>query len=209
MKQAEPARKRGRPRAFDREAALDSAMRLFWRRGFEATSIGDLTAELGINPPSLYAAFGDKEQLFREAAQRYQARMDAGTVKVLAMEPTVRGAVEKLLLASADGMTRPGEPGACMLVIATGACVAASPALLAELTQLRTRTRSRIQVRMEQAVTEGELPADCDVDGLAMFYSTVIHGMSTQRVDGATRKDLRAVVAAAMRAWPDSSPRTK
>jgi AcrR family transcriptional regulator len=205
MKQAEPARKRGRPRAFDREAALDSAMRLFWRRGFEATSIGDLTRELGINPPSLYAAFGDKEQLFREAAQRYQARMDAGTVKVLATEPTARSAVEKLLLASADGMTRPGEPGACMLVIATGACVAASPALLAELTQLRTRTRARLQTRIRQAVQEGELPAQADAEELALLYSTIIHGMSTQRVDGATRKELRAVVAAAMRAWPCSS----
>lgn len=196
------ARRRGRPRAFDREQALDRAMLLFWRRGYEATSISDLTAELGINPPSLYAAFGDKEALFEEAAQRYQAGSDAATARVYAEAATARAAVERLLTGAASGMTRPGMPGACMLVIAAGSCVAASPALLCELTRLRTRARRQMQRRLKQAVEEGELPPVTDVASLARFYATVIHGMSTQRVDGATKRELLATAEMAMRAWP-------
>jgi AcrR family transcriptional regulator len=198
-------RRRGRPRTFDRERALDQAMLLFWRRGYEATSIADLTAELGINPPSLYAAFGDKETLFREAAQRYQAGSDAATARVYAECPTARAAVARLLTSTANGMTRPGRPGACMLVIAAGACVAASPALLAELSRLRTRSRRQMQERFKQAVEEGELPAGTNVASLARFYATVIHGMSTQRVDGATRSELLATAELAMAAWPGHS----
>jgi AcrR family transcriptional regulator len=177
-------------------------MRLFWRQGFEATSISDLTAELGINPPSLYAAFGDKEQLFREAAQQYQQGADQAAMVVYAEAPTARAAVMKLLEMATMGLTRPGQPNGCMLVTAAGSCSAASPALQAELVQLRAVSRRRMQARLKRAVEEGELPAETDAAALARFYSTIIQGMTTQRVDGATRKELQATAQMAMRAWP-------
>jgi AcrR family transcriptional regulator len=202
MKHAAPPRKRGRPRAFDRDLALDRAMMLFWRQGFESTSISDLTSALGINPPSLYAAFGDKERLFREAAQRYQEASDRATERVMAEAATAREAIERLLIGAASGMSKPGQPGACMLVIAAGSCIAASPALLEELSQLRDRARRAMQRRVERAIEEKELGAEVDPAALARFYATVVQGMSTQRVDGATKKELLATVAMAMRAWP-------
>ena len=195
-------RPRGRPRTFDRARALDLAMRLFWRQGFETTSISDLTAELGINPPSLYAAFGDKEQLFREAAQRYQEEADRAAMAVYQAAPTARAAVLKLLAAATLGLTRPGQPNGCMLVTAAGSCSAASPALQAELGQLRAVSRRRMQARLKRAIGEGELPAGTDAAALARFYTTIIQGMTTQRIDGATRKELQATAEMAMRAWP-------
>lgn len=177
-------------------------MVLFWRKGYESTSISDLTTALGINPPSLYAAFGDKEQLFREAAQRYQETTDRATERVLAEAPTAREGIERLLAGAASGMSKPGQPGACMLVLAAGSCITASPALLQELSRLRQRSQQAMERRIEMAVRSGEIAPGTDAAALARFYATVLQGMSTQRVDGATRKELLATVDVAMRAWP-------
>src|SRR5438309_9989401 len=118
MKRAngKPVKPRGRPREFDREAALEQAIDVFWRHGYEAASISDLTAAMGINPPSLYAAFGDKERLFLEAASRYEASQ--GDSCPYCEEPTARGAFEKLLRYMAEELTSTTHPRGCMLMMA-------------------------------------------------------------------------------------------
>jgi AcrR family transcriptional regulator len=195
-------RTRGRPRSFDRDAALERAMLLFWRRGYEATSISDLTAEMGITPPSLYAAFGDKQRLFHEAVQRYLDQGAGCTDAIFAEETTARGAAERLLRSAAEGLTRSDRPSGCMIVTAATNCCPESSDVQAGLARLRADQANRLRGRIEQGVAAGELPADTDVAGLATFYTTVIQGMTVQARDGAGRDALLAAAAAAMRAWP-------
>lgn len=195
-------RTRGRPRSFDRDAALERAMLLFWRRGYEATSISELTAEMGITPPSLYAAFGDKQRLFREAVQRYLAQSGPCSAQVFAEEPTARAAIERLLRSAAEELTRRDRPSGCMVVTAATNCCPESADIQADLAALRAQSAERLQARIARAVTEGELPAGTDAAGLATFYTTVIQGMTVQARDGASRDALLAAAAAALRAWP-------
>ncbi|MGE5095129.1 MAG: TetR/AcrR family transcriptional regulator [Betaproteobacteria bacterium] len=195
-----PRKPRGRPRSFDREAALDAAMKVFWSKGYEGASLAELTDAMGINPPSLYAAFGDKEGLFLEAAARYEAQLrDACPY---ADEPTARESVEKLLTDLVGVFTGTGHPRGCMLVLAA-ATASASPRLQAALAERRAGARARFKSRIEQGIREGELPADTDSGSLANFYVAVIIGMAMQARDGATRKGLLATVESAMRAWPE------
>jgi TetR/AcrR family transcriptional regulator, copper-responsive repressor len=193
-------RPRGRPRSFDREAALERAMELFWRQGYETTSISDLTAAMGITPPSLYAAFGDKERLFLEAVERYRCRR--GGAGVFDDEATARGAVARLLEAVATEATSPDTPPGCMLITAAVNCSAESAHLQGALAEHRAATLTKLRERIGRGVEEGELPADTDADALARFYATVIQGMTIQARDGVSREDLLAVGAAAMAAWP-------
>jgi AcrR family transcriptional regulator len=195
-------RARGRPRSFDREEALERAMEVFWRQGYEATSIGDLTAAMGINPPSLYAAFGDKERLFLEAVERYECRPGFGA-SVLCEEPTARGAIERLLEESARELTRRGHPRGCMVVTAATNCSIGSAHLQAALAKRRAASEAYVKARIERGIRDGEVPPTTDAGALAKFYTTVIQGMTIQARDGATRKRLLAVGEAAMRAWPE------
>src|SRR6266446_8126011 len=114
---AAPAKPRGRPRSFDREQALERAMQVFWKQGYEATSIHDLTRAMGINPPSLYAAFGDKERLFMEAVERYQEQRRQSVTKVFDEAPTAKEAVHRLLREAASRLACSGHPRGCMLVM--------------------------------------------------------------------------------------------
>lgn len=194
-----PRKPRGRPRSFDRDAALDAAMKVFWSKGFEGASLAELTAAMGINPPSLYAAFGDKEGLFLEAAARYESAVREACP--YAEEPTARAAVEKLLTDLVGVFTGTGHPRGCMLVMAA-ATASASPRLQAALAERRANARARFKARIEHGIRVGELPADTDAGALANFYVAVIIGMAMQARDGATRKALIATVENAMRAWP-------
>lgn len=178
-----------RPRTFDRDAALDIAMRLFWERGYEQTSISELTSAMGIAPPSLYAAFGSKRDLFDEAAVRYQNAPGAFDGRALD-EPTVRGSVARLLHDAAVEYTRSGQPRGCMIL---------SEPLLGEH---RERARAVLAARIADGVDAAELPADTDVDVLVNYVTVVLTGMSAQARDGATREDLLSVAEAAMKAWP-------
>jgi TetR/AcrR family transcriptional regulator, copper-responsive repressor len=178
-----------RPRSFDRDAALDTAMRLFWERGYEQTSISDLTSAMGVAPPSLYAAFGSKRDLFDEAAIRYQSSPGAFNLRALD-EPTVRGSIARLLHDAAIEYTRSGQPRGCMIL--------AEP-LLGEH---RTRSRAVLAARIAAGIGAAELPPDTDVDVLVSYVTVVLTGMSAQARDGATREDLLSVAEAAMRAWP-------
>jgi AcrR family transcriptional regulator len=195
-----PAKLRGRPRGFDRDAALERATEVFWRQGYEGTSIADLTRAMRINPPSLYAAFGDKERLYLEAIERYQQGRRDELVPLLDGAPTARQAIERLLHEAARLYAQPDAPRGCMLMLSGTACGEAS--LQSQLAKRRADARKALKARIERGVREGELPRGTDVDALADFYTTVLKGMALQARDGASRRSLVATVEAAMRAWP-------
>ena len=193
-------RPRGRPRAFDRDAALDAAMKVFWAKGFEAASLSDLTKAMGINPPSLYATFGDKEKLFLEAIERYQG--NRGEACPYADEPTARGAIERLLTNLACEFTDSCHPRGCMMVMAATTSSGTSAGFQAALARQRDEGKARLRQRIQQGIKDGDLPADADATVLANFYSAIIAGMSMQAREGASRKTLLGMVETAMRAWP-------
>jgi TetR/AcrR family transcriptional regulator, copper-responsive repressor len=198
---AKTAKPRGRPRSFDREAALAAAIEVFWRKGFEGTSISDLTEAMGINPPSLYAAFGDKEQLFLEAADSYS--QSRGDECPYTSEPTARGAIEKLLTYMARELTEGDHPRGCMMVMAAATSANASSRLQKAIAEKRIASRDHMRMRIKQGIQEGDVPADTDAGALADFYSTIIAGLSTQARDGSSRKSLMATVERAMTLFPE------
>jgi AcrR family transcriptional regulator len=200
---AKAARKpRGRPLSFDRDAALETAMHVFWERGYEAASIADLTAAMGITPPSLYTAFGDKEQLFLEAIERYALGYGSISARALQEEPSARGAVERWLSEAALELTQPCHPKGCMVVMAATNCSAAAERVQDALLLRRTEAIANVGRRIQGAIDSGELPADTDAGDLANFYATIYQGMSMQAKDGATHESLMATVRTAMRSWP-------
>lgn len=200
------ARGRGRPRAFDREAALAKATHLFWRKGYEATSIADLTAAMGIGSPSLYAAFGSKDALYVEALGHYQANYEAFVWANFKAAPTARAAVEALLMDSASALTGAlaDTPNGCMVTLSS---VADHPDLAELVRTARGVTLERLETRLTRAVAEGEIPASIDVHALARFVQTVQNGMSILARDGADRPELEAVAQVTMAAW-DARART-
>ena len=200
---AKPARKpRGRPLSFDRDAALETAMHVFWERGYEAASISDLTSAMGITPPSLYTAFGDKEQLFLEAIERYALGYGSAGARALDEEPTARGAIERWLLEAANELTQPCHPKGCMVVMAATNCSAAAERVQDALLLRRTEAIANVGRRIQGGIDGGELPPDTDAKDLANFYATIYQGMSMQAKDGATHESLMATVRTAMRSWP-------
>ena len=195
-----PRKPRGRPRSFDRDAALATAMDVFWEKGFEATSISDLTEAMGINPPSLYSAFGDKEKLFLEAIEAYSRRR--GDSCPYADEPTARGAIETLLRYVAQDLTESSHPRGCLMMMAATTSANVSPGLQKVLSQKRLAARDHMRQRIKRGLEEGDVPAGTDATALADFYSTILTGMSLQARDGATRKSLLATVEQAMSLFP-------
>lgn len=184
-------------------------MQVFWRQGYESTSINDLTKAMDINPPSLYAAFGDKEQLFLAAVERYGCGAGQTTAAMLNEAATARGAVEQLLEKAAREFTNRSHPPGCMMVTAAGSCTAASTHMKTALADRRASSEVTLRARIKRGVTEGELPAGTDAGALARFYVTVLEGMSIEARDGASRKSLLATAAAAMRAWPNGKARKR
>ena len=177
-------------------------MHVFWEHGYEAASISDLTAAMGISPPSLYTAFGDKAQLFLEAIERYGKGPGGFGQRALDEEPTARRAVHRLLNEAADELTRDCHPLGCMMVMATTNCSVAAEHIQTALVKRRALGVAMMQARIQRGIDEGELPAATDAGTLANFYATVYQGMSMQAKDGATRASLLASVEMAMRSWP-------
>ena len=190
-----------RPRAFDEEEALDRAMELFWRHGYEGTSLSDLTAAMGINRPSLYAAFGNKEALFQRVIERYIAGPAAGLSVALAL-PTAREAIETMLRYYAEAPGVAGRPAGCLLVNAALRCSAESVPVRASLSRHRVASMTALRRRFERARREGEVPAEASPADLARYFWTVLEGMAVQATDGATTAQLREVARLAMLAWP-------
>lgn len=189
----------GRPRAFDRDAALEQALLLFWRKGYLGTSLTDLTAAMGINRPSLYAAFGNKETLFREALDRYSERQTAYLREALE-EPTARRVVEHMMSGVVDLVTNPCNPSGCLYAKSMISCGDPNDPLHQELAQRRVSGEVVIRDRFERAVAEGDLPAAADPAALARFVVTVNLGLSVQAASGASRAELLQVVQTALRA---------
>lgn len=192
---------RGRPRTFDRNRALLRALELFWERGYEGTSISDLTAAMGINPPSLYAAFGSKEQLFREAVAYYNDPDRSPTARAIRDQRTVRDAVEAMLRENAAQYVDPDSPRGCLIVLAATTYTPESASVRDLLAGLREQDRQHLLDRLDRAVRAAELPATADTAALTAFVMTVLHGLSIQARDGASADTLSAVVDVAMRAW--------
>jgi AcrR family transcriptional regulator len=191
----------GRPREFDAEKALDLAMELFWRKGYEGTSLSDLTSTLGITRPSLYAAFGNKEALFRTVLDRYEAR--AGSYRAIALKaPTARAVAQALLQGATDLHGDRRSPAGCLGVQGALACGDEADPIRRELISRRLAGQDAIRRRLKRAKADGDLPPDADPAGLASYLSAVIYGMAVQAAGGATRKELKSIADAALRQWP-------
>jgi AcrR family transcriptional regulator len=191
---------RGRPRSFDRDAALEKAVLAFWEHGYEATSVADLTRVMGIGAPSLYAAFGDKRALFDEAVTVYRARYGAFADRALAEEPTARAAVERVLREAAAEYTAPGRPHGCLVLHAATNCTA--PEVEESLRARRNADIAAFESRIRAGVAAGELPPSTDAGALARHTGAIIQGMSQQARDGASREQLEALAEIAMSIWP-------
>lgn len=192
---------RGRPRSFDRSAALTRAMEVFWTKGYEGASIADLTAAMGIGSPSLYAAFGSKEALFREAVDLYSATEGTEIWTVLDTAPTAREAIAGFLMATAASFARPGKPAGCMIVLSALHATEASESVCRALRAKRADNQKAMEDCLRRAVAAGELPRGIDVRPIATFYLTVQQGMSVQARDGASRDMLEQIARSAMAAW--------
>jgi AcrR family transcriptional regulator len=201
LQKDESAVQRGRPREFDADQALDRALEVFWRKGYEGTSISELTEAMGINRPSLYAAFGNKEELFRKALDRYAQGPAAYTYDALE-EPTARAVAERLLGGAADALTDPGNPHGCLGVQGALACGDAAASIKDELCARQARWQAALQRRFERARREGDLTGSASCADLAQYVATVVQGMAVQAASGATRQQLRKVADLALHAWP-------
>lgn len=198
-----PARRKGgRPLSFDRDAALEQAMLLFWRHGYETTSISDLTQAMGITAPSLYTAFGDKRRLFLEAARRY-----AGDPEVIGQAidgaATARDAAAMLLTNAVVVFTGEATPPGCLLASATASGSAASADVQVVVAGYRREICDRLQARIERDMASGALPDETDPATLAALVVTMVQGLSVMARDGASRALLSGVVDASLCAWPD------
>jgi AcrR family transcriptional regulator len=192
---------RGRPREFDTEKALDAALLLFWRRGYEATSLSDLTKSMRINVPSLYSAFGNKEKLFKRVLERYLQKPASYLPRALEA-PTARRAAERLFKGAIDMVMNPCHPDGCLLVQGALASSPAAASIRKELCLCRAAAEAAVRRRFELAIAEGDLPAGVSAAKLARYIITVLWGFSVQAAGGATRTQLREVARMALRCWP-------
>ncbi|MBK5571011.1 TetR/AcrR family transcriptional regulator [Ensifer sp. SSB1] len=186
-------RRRGRPRAFDRDVALAAAGDTFWRLGYEGASISDLTAAMGITPQSLYAAFTSKADLYREALEQYRREAGAAAGRNLASEGHVVEVIGKMLRASAHEFTVPGRPKGCMISTAVLTCAVENQAIAQHVSALRSETLTLLEGRFRQGVVDGELRADTDLAGLARFVGAILQGMTVQAQDGANEVELLSI----------------
>jgi TetR/AcrR family transcriptional regulator, copper-responsive repressor len=193
---------RGRRRQFDTQQVLDVITHAFWRSGYDGTSLADLTSLTGVNPPSLYAAFGDKRALFFEVVAFYQKTYGAFTVHALGDEPTALRAITRMLREAAVVYTDPTHPKGCLIISAANGLTPQSSEISDVMRELRTAGRAAIEAKLTADVEAGILPADTETHGLAVFFAAVVQGMSNQARDGATREELDQIATAALKVWP-------
>lgn len=193
---------RGRPREFDTELALGAALRVFWAKGYEGASLSDLTDEMGITRPSLYAAFGNKEALFRQALDLYER--DKLTYIGDAIEArTARGVAERLLMGSVDAATT-GDCKGCMGVIASVACQSVEPSIRDDVNARAESSRRAIIARMQQAIDAGEFRVATEAEAITRYLLAIMQGISVQAQSGASREELLQVADSALLSWPSA-----
>jgi AcrR family transcriptional regulator len=192
----------GRPRSFNRQEALYAALRLFRERGYEGTSMADLQKALGgLSPPSIYAAFGSKEALFKEAVSLHVSQNLARVSRALEEARSTKAAVEAMLRCAVRGATESDEPRGCLLVQGALACSPSSDGVRQYLREQRLEGYRALVARLKAGVAAGDVPARTDIAAVASFYATLIHGIAIQAKDGASRASLMAAVDCAMAAW--------
>jgi AcrR family transcriptional regulator len=194
----------GRPREFDAEAALDQAMEVFWRHGYEGATIAQLTEAMGINPPSLYACFGNKEGLLKAALDRYTELRSAWMDEVMAA-PTAREVAERMLMGIADKQTDPSNPPGCLLVQGGIACGTGSENVPFELAARRAQNEEQLRDRFIRAKAEGDLKPASDPAALARYVFAVSVGMGVMASSGADREALRQVANVSVKVFEEQS----
>jgi AcrR family transcriptional regulator len=192
---------KGRPREFDMDHALAAALRVFWRRGYEGASMAELTAEMGIAKPSLYAAFGNKEDLFRKSLDLYEREKMAYMAEAL-KEPTSRLMVEKLLDGALKMQTSSCDPKGCLGVISAVACGPEATSIRECVIERQKSSRQALLARLAKYQAEGDLPADVDPEALARFMTAIMQGFSVQAGAGASYAELKSLIDVALRTWP-------
>ncbi len=192
---------RGRPRAFEVDRALDSALQVFWRKGYEGASLSDLTGAMRINRPSLYAAFGNKEALFRKVLQRY-IEGPAAYVELALTKSTARSVVQGLLDGLINLLTDPRYPGGCLIVQTALTSGEEARAVRDTLLKRRLEVERMVRRRLEQARASGDLRRSANPSDLAKYVTTVMRGIAVSASDGTTKAELQRVAEMSMRAWP-------
>ncbi|MFJ7440892.1 TetR/AcrR family transcriptional regulator [Methylorubrum thiocyanatum] len=195
-------RSKGRPRTFDRDRALHRALEVFWKRGYEPATMGELCSAMGINPPSLYAAFGNKASLFMEAVEHYETTYWAAPWRLLDEEPDLRKAMERFLLDAAAVLSSLEAPCGCMVVLATANVSPESEDVHEAMKGLREISRANFLRRLERARQAGDLPDGTEVQALASAFNTLLQGLSIQARDGASRAELERVARASLAMLP-------
>lgn len=192
---------RGRPREFDIDDALAAALRVFWRNGYEGASLAELTAEMGITKPSLYAAFGNKEQLFGKALDLYEREKLAYMTAALDA-PTARAVAERLLRGALEMQSSDCDPKGCLGVIGTVACGAEAEPIKAEVVKRRASSHAALVARFARAKTDGDLPDGLEADALARYLLAIMQGLMIQAGAGATCAELGQLVDTSLMVWP-------
>jgi AcrR family transcriptional regulator len=201
MANTELAKRAGRPRGFNQDQALDCAMHVFWRKGFEGASLNDLTAAMGIQPASLYKAFGNKRTLFEKALARYLAGPVAFMHDALT-EPTAFAVADRILRRTAEFLTEGRSRCGCMTIQAALAGGVEGAPIRRMLIALRVKEQDALCRRFERAKSEGDLPSHADGADLARFVTAIYQGMTVQAINGASREDLLRLSDTALRIWP-------
>ncbi|WP_380786007.1 TetR/AcrR family transcriptional regulator [Sphingomonas sp. R86521] len=192
---------KGRPREFDLDEALSAALRVFWRNGYEAASMTELTAAMGITKPSLYAAFGNKEALFHKALDLYEREKLAYMTSALEA-PTARGVAERLLRGALAIQTSNCDPKGCLGVISVAACGIEAESIKAEVVKRRASSEAAIIRRFERAIAEGDVPDGLTAPGLVRYLIALMQGLALQSGSGATCSELEQLVDTSLVVWP-------
>jgi AcrR family transcriptional regulator len=198
---ASTAAKLGRPRCFCEETALDAAMRVFWEKGYEGASLTDLTEAMGINRPSLYAAFGDKETLFLKAIARY-AEGPAGYLHTALAAPTARLVIEALVKGAVELLGDPANPRGCLSVNGAVAAGHEAERIKSALVEWRKQGEAEIRKRLKRAQSEGDLPANLDAADITRYVATILNGLGVQAANGASKAQMARVAQMALQALP-------
>lgn len=194
-------RRRGRPKCFDEQEALQKAMMLFWKYGYEATAMSDLTKALNLTAPSIYSTFGDKSQLFHACLDYYLKHEACSLDLIFQQAETAKVAIELYLYENLKKLLQQDKPTGCMLVTATMNCSEQHQPLQHDLLLKRQQVKEKIYQRLQQGVEDGDLSSDADIQAMKDYYSTVIQGLTMQARDGVAIEQLENVVTLALKTW--------